>query len=218
MRLSRQYIGEGMQLNSIICNECDTIVSLPDRLSSREKLVCPCCHKTITRGSTKPKQLGAALASTCLILLIISNFFPFLAFEAQGPSQSISLLQTAFELNRQEYSLMAVLVFLFIFLLPMLYIITLLVFLFLTSINVASSLCLEMAKWISHLLPWCMADVFFTGVLVALIKIVALADIVFGMAFYSYLLFALMFLYLTQVVDVHRLWSWYEQAFEVNNG
>ena len=52
-----------------------------------------------------------------------------------------------------------------------------------------------------------MADVFFTGVVVALIKIIALADILFGVAFYSYLIFALFFLHLNQIVDLHRLWG-----------
>jgi paraquat-inducible protein A len=165
-----------MSHSPLVCHECDLIITLPEQVAKTEKLVCPRCHHSITLGVHAPKQRVFAVALSCLALLFVANLFPFLTFETQGRSQSISLLQTASEMYVQDYQLMG--------------------------------------KLISSLLPWCMADVFFTGVVVALIKIIAMADIVFGIAFYSYLLFALFFLYLTQVMDLHRLWSWYQGAFE----
>jgi paraquat-inducible protein A len=60
------------------------------------------------------------------------------------------------------------------------------------------------------LLPWAMSEVFLMGVLVALIKIAAMAKIVLGMAFWAYIFFAVMFLRLVSIADTHRLWGWVE--------
>lgn len=206
-----------MKQETLVCHECDLMVNVPEQLAPGHKLVCPRCHKTISLGLTHPKQNVFAFAISSLTLLILANFFPFLTFEAKGRSQSISLLQTASEMYNQEYIIMAMLIYLFIFCLPLLYILSLMVFLVVSQLKVLPKLALESAKLVSKLLPWCMADVFFTGVVVALIKIIAMAEIVFGIAFYSYLMFALMFLYLTQVMDLHRLWGWYSEAYEVNS-
>lgn len=207
-----------MEQETLVCHECDLIVSVPKELTPGHKLVCPRCHKTISLGLTHPKQNVFAFTISSLTLLLLANFFPFLTFEAQGRSQSISLLQTASEMYQQEYILMAMLIYLFIFCLPLLYILSLMFFLLVAQFKVLPRLALESAKLVSKLLPWCMADVFFTGVVVALIKIIAMAEIVFGIAFYAYLMFAITFLYLTQVVDFHRLWGWYSEAYEGQSG
>lgn len=203
-----------MEQDTLVCDECDLLVAMPSTCDKTDRLVCPRCHHTITVGIHMPKQRVFAVASSCLFLLVLINYFPFLTFQTQGRSQSITLLQTASEMYAQDYKLMGTLIFLFIFCLPLLYISSLFFYVVLTQLKRAPKLALEFGKLISSLLPWCMADVFFTGVIVALIKIIAMADIIFGIAFYSYLLFALLFLYLSQVMDRHRLWSWYYDAYE----
>lgn len=203
-----------MSQKTLVCHECDLLVALPDTLAKDQKLACPRCHHTITRGHKMPKQRVFAVAFSCLLLLFMANFFPFLTFQSQGRSQTISLLQTSSEMYLQDYRLMGVLIFLFIFCLPLFYILSLLGFALLTKVKALPTLALELGKLISSLTPWCMADVFFTGAVVALIKIIEMAEIVFGIAFYSYLLFALLFIYLTAVMDLHRLWHWYSEAYE----
>lgn len=203
-----------MEPEMLVCDECDLLITMPPSCDKTHRLVCPRCQHTITIGLERPKQVSFALAMSCLLLLFLVNYFPFLTFQAQGRSQSINLLQTASALFAQDYKLIAALIFLFIFCLPLLYVASLVIYILLTHTAKLPVVALELGKLLSSLLPWCMADVFFTGVVVALIKIVAMADIVFGIAFYSYLFFALLFLYLSQVMDKHRLWGWYQQAFE----
>ncbi len=202
----------------LVCDECDMLIAMPPSCEKTDRLVCPRCQHTITIGVERPKQRVFAVATSCLFLLFLVNYFPFLTFQSQGRSQSITLLQTVSEMYAQDYKLMGTLIFLFIFCLPLIYIISLFLYVLLTQLARAPKIALELGKLISSLLPWCMADVFFTGVVVALIKIIAMAEIVFGIAFYSYLLFALLFLYLSQVMDRHRLWGWYQEAFERQNG
>ena len=53
-----------------------------------------------------------------------------------------------------------------------------------------------------------MTEVFLIGVLVALIKIIAMANIVMGISFWAYILFTVLFVYISNIVDPHRLWGW----------
>ncbi len=50
------------------------------------------------------------------------------------------------------------------------------------------------------------------GVLVALIKIVAIASVVLGISFWAYIIFTLLFVYIASVVDNKRLWTWVEHG------
>ena len=123
-----------MGQETLVCHECDLVIAVPSTLPCDQKLACPRCHKTISFGLNNPKQWVVAVASCCLVLLFIANFFPFLSFEAQGRSQTISLLQTSLEMYQQEYIIMAMLIYLFIFCLPLIYISSLILFLILTPL------------------------------------------------------------------------------------
>lgn len=194
------------------CSKCDTLVTIPVSLSKDEKLSCPCCGYTLAEGRDETNQDALALAVTVSILLLLACIFPFLSFEAQGQQQTIYLYNTASQLVLDGYFLLGLCVFAFIVLLPSLYIFLVTVLLYLSwrkrFLNVAK----QLATWTNHILPWNMPEVFLTGVLVALIKIIALADIKFGIGFYSYLLFSVLFLRLTQIIDVSRIWRWIDRA------
>jgi paraquat-inducible protein A len=67
-----------------------------------------------------------------------------------------------------------------------------------------------------------MMDVFLLGILVSLVKLVALADVALGMGFYAFLI--LIFLYAASLASLepHTLWEHlggdYERQFESENG
>lgn len=66
--------------------------------------------------------------------------------------------------------------------------------------------------WVSRLFPWGMMDVFFLGILVALVKLVALADVLLGTDFYAFL--ALIFTYTAAIssLEPFLLWQKLEDA------
>jgi len=53
-----------------------------------------------------------------------------------------------------------------------------------------------------------MVDVFLIGVLVALIKMWSLATLSFGISFWSYVIFVLMFSYVLYCADQQKLFHW----------
>ena len=59
-----------------------------------------------------------AYASASLIALIMSLTFPYMSFSVQGISQQITLYQAVDMMNRMDNSLIAILLFLAVILLP----------------------------------------------------------------------------------------------------
>ncbi|MEC8429425.1 MAG: paraquat-inducible protein A [Pseudomonadota bacterium] len=198
----------------IACHECDLLIEMPDIADTRHELRCPRCHHRILSGHSNPVEHTVALSLTGLILLAIANAFPFLSFASQGQSHSITLYQASQELFAQGFYILAALVFCFVILMPLLYLGAILLLtaplLFMQQFKRPLTPPTALGIFIDHLLPWTMTEVFLMGVLVALIKIVAMADIILGLSFWAYIAFTIVFIGLSGIVSRHRLWHWME--------
>ena len=195
----------------IACHDCDLLVKAPLQTSEREHYRCPRCHHLLYSGEHHSDHHLAAVSLTALIIFIIANSFDFLTFVAQGQEVSISLAASAFVLWDRDFILLGVLVLAFILVLPALYLICLIALLVPVEWSSNSRLAIGLGRLMSALLPWAMAEVFLIGVLVALIKIVSIATIVFGTAFWAYVLFTALFMHLAVKVDRLRLWRLVDQ-------
>lgn len=188
-----------------VCHECDLLVALP-RLKNGEKATCPRCQHTLVRRQTKPAERSLALALATLIALVLSMTFPFLSFDISGIGNRMALTDTAATLISLHYPLVALIVLLTVIVLPALYLCSLI------------WLCVGMlqgqllprsrrtARTLGYMSPWLMADVFVIGALVSLIKILGIAEVEFGLSFWTLFIYALLLLFTTQSVD--RDWIW----------
>lgn len=190
------------------CHECDLLIDLHEQLADDRVVCCPRCHHQISSGQKNALDKVLALSLTATIVLIFANSFPFLAFEAKGQSRSINLIQTVLELFVQGYPVLSILMFCFIILLPLAYLLLLLFLTLPIKLGIQRSPPIMLGRVIDALLPWAMAEVFLIGVLVALIKVVAIAHIILGISFWAYILFTILFLLISNIVDSHRLWHW----------
>lgn len=190
----------------VACYDCDFLVRIPENIPDSQRLHCPRCHHHITSGEHRSDQYLAALSLTAMIVFIVANSFDFLVFAAQGQEVSISLAASSVVLWERDFLVLGALVLAFIVLLPAVYLCGLLLLLLPRRWSHNSRRSIFLGRVMSALLPWAMADVFLIGVLVALIKIVSIADIVFGLAFWAYIVFTGIFLHITVTVDRMRLW------------
>lgn len=193
------------------CISCDLLLEVPDKIGVHQKTQCPRCKHTLARGHHNPLDYALANTITCFVLMGLSYAFVFISFETAGQGRAISLIQAVTELHVQGFTFLALIVFLFTAIFPLLYLGALFLILAMIKWRLTVFNPVLLAKIISYLMPWVMVDVFLMGVLVALIKVTALASISFGVSFYSYLLFAFLFSYSLALVDRHRLWHWIEQ-------
>ncbi|WP_242457918.1 paraquat-inducible protein A [Halomonas sp. YLGW01] len=193
------------------CHECDWLVQLPP-LHRGQSADCPRCGHTLSTRHHRPAERSLALAIAALLSLVMAISLPFVSFQVSGLGHRINLTETATSLIGLHQPLVAVGVVLTILVLPMVYlasVIWLQVGLLRRSLLPASR---DIARTLSHLHPWMMADVFIVGALISLIKIAGMAEVSLGLAFWAFCCFALLLLLTTQSLDAD--WMWFSLAGE----
>src|SRR5690606_25366900 len=167
---------------------------------------CPRCGFTLARRHLRPAQRSMALALAALVTLVLAVTHPFVRFEAGTLSNRIDLTQTAMSLLDFQQPLVAIAVTLTILVLPALYLLGV-VWLqagLLRGRRLRFSRAI--ARSLTHLTPWMMADVFIIGAMVSMIKVAGEADVELGIGFLAFCAFAALLLLTTQSIDRESLW------------
>lgn len=193
------------------CDECDWVMVLP-RLRPGEKCDCPRCGHIIVRRHFRPAQRSMALAVSAQIALILAVSFPFVSFEMRGFGNNIELTQTATALLRFHQPVIAIIVALTIIVLPAVYLCAVIWLQLGLLQGRPFPFSHSIARSLSHMNPWMMADVFIIAALVSLIKIAGIASIGFGVAFWAFCAFAVLLLMTTHSIDSD--WMWFSLAGE----
>ena len=193
------------------CPECDWVVALPP-LRAGEKADCPRCHHTLVNRHFRPVQRSLALAISALVALCLAVTFPFVSFDVGGIGNRIELTQTATTLVGFQQPLVAIGVALTIIVLPALYLLHVVWLQLGLMRKQPLPYNRTIARSLSHLAPWMMADVFIVGALVSLIKVAGTAQIELGVAFWAFCCFALLLLMTSQSLDAD--WMWFSLAGE----
>lgn len=187
------------------CHECDWLCALPP-LSPGEKAACPRCHHALVRRHHHPAQRSMALAFAAFIALLVAISFPFISFSVSGVSNRIELHQTATALINFHQPVVAVVVILTIAVLPACYLLAVMWLQLGLMRYRPLPFSRDIARALTHLTPWMMADVFIIGALVSLIKISGLAQISLGLSFWAFCVFAFLLLLTSQSLDADWLW------------
>ncbi|RDB42238.1 paraquat-inducible protein A [Halomonas sp. DQ26W] len=187
------------------CHECDWLVALPP-LRGGQKADCPRCGHTLATRHHRPAQRSMALAVSALIALMLAASFPFVSFSVGGIGNNIELSQTATTLIGFHQPLVAVAVILTILVLPTVYLLGVIWLQFGLLRGEPLPVSRNIARSLSHLHPWMMADVFIIGALVSLIKIAGIAQIELGVSFWAFCAFAILLLSTTQSLDSDWMW------------
>ncbi|MEM0909848.1 MAG: paraquat-inducible protein A [Pseudomonadota bacterium] len=198
-------------MHKIACPHCDNLIQLPEQVLPKQEVYCPRCHSHIFEQHHFGTQRSLAYSVSALILLIIAISFPFLTLEAGGQVRTISLWEASLDLYIQGFWFLAILVLMFIIVVPLLYLSLLITLLLARKKMFSYRVAVRSAKALSYMTSWAMADVFIVGVLVSLIKVIEMADIFMGTSFWAYLAFAIIFVMITQVANRYQLWTWVEE-------
>jgi paraquat-inducible protein A len=190
--------------HTMLCHECHFSVTLPP-LTHKQAAVCPRCGFQLTVYHHNASQRIIALATTSLIFLLASLPFEFLSFSASGQYQSIDILGSMWILVEKDYALLALVQAIVVIILPAFILMSLLYLLVPLKLGFHPKKSGWVVKTLFNLLPWSMAEIFFIGVLVSLIKIVSMADIGLGLSFFAFLFFTIFMTITLLYVDKHQL-------------
>jgi paraquat-inducible protein A len=192
------------------CAECDLLVVV-DALAPGDRASCPRCGHFLTENSPDGLTRSLAFAIAAAVLLAMSMAFPFLSLHANGLEQVMTLPRSAYELYRDGYLSIAILVMGPIIAVPALMISALVALLVAIQRRMRVSWLVPAGRFLFFLSPWSMVEVFVIGVLVSLVKIGAMATVVLGISFWAYVVFAVCFIATLSNLDRVQLWEQIEE-------
>ncbi len=170
----------------IVCPHCDALY-VSEQPGFGERAVCGRCHAVLI---TPRKQAGMQiimLALAILVLVISAGVFPFLSIEAAGARNSVSVIDAALAFSGGWLYFVALATATLILVIPLLRVLLVLYVLVPVVFDYPPAKGANRAFNLSETLrPWSMAEIFAIGCAVALVKVVDLADVSFGPAFWMF--------------------------------
>ncbi len=187
------------------CPECDLLGQV-GALEPGERAVCARCGCVLSVCFEDPYTRAWSFSVSALIVLAVAFAFPFLSISAAGVTSSMTLVQTVLYLAQYGADAIAVLVSIFVILVPLVMLIFILVLATALRADRFHPLLMAPTRWLFHLNAWSMVEVFAIGVIVSLVKLAAMAKVTLGPSFWAYLAFTVLFLLAFSAMDRLTVW------------
>lgn len=190
----------------IACHDCDLIQRLP-HISDVGTVKCVRCGAVLHQKKRNSIERTLALTLAGVVLFILANSFPFLAFKLEAQVRQTTLLTGIQELHAGGMTILAVIVLLTTVLVPFAQMVCMLYILVPLKLNLIPRGLPRVLRFIRHLQPWSMMEVFMLGILVSVVKLAKMAKIVPGIALYSFLVLIFVLAAMTASLDTHLIWE-----------
>ncbi len=166
-----------------------------------------CGHLMLSRHSHWEAKV-AALTVTGIVLFVLANTFPFLGLEQAGLIQQSNLISGVFALLERQQFILAALVFVTIFLFPLLELLGLAYILVFRMVDIRAPFMGQVLHLLHLSRPWSMLEIFLLGVLVSSIKLAGMAQILPGVGLYAFLALVLVLIACHLYLDRETIWNW----------
>jgi paraquat-inducible protein A len=190
----------------VACHDCDLIHRIPVDLPGRSGS-CTRCGAVLFNTKIDSTRRTLALALAGIVLFVVANALPFLSFDLQGQVTETTLLSGVRELWAGGMGSLAGLVLLTAILAPGLQLVLLLYILVPVWLGRVPWRLGFSLRLLQRLEAWSMMEVFLIGILVALVKLGRMAEIVPGLAIYSFGILILVLAGAAATLDRRRLWQ-----------
>jgi paraquat-inducible protein A len=189
----------------VACPGCDLIQRIPE-LPAGAKARCGRCGNTLAIQSDRTLERTLALCVAAAIVLVLANVTPVMGLSAAGLRSSTTLSGVAREMWLQGREGSAAVIIFCAVIAPSAYVVFMLALL--VSVRQARAL-----TWLGTLMraanlmmPWSMLEVVMLAVLVALIKVAALAHTSPGIGMYSMGMLVVLFAAIKVTFDPREVW------------
>jgi paraquat-inducible protein A len=192
--------------NLIACHECDLLHRIPVQQGSGVAR-CRRCNAQLHRSVLNSLDRTLALTFAGMILFIVANSFPFLAFKLQGQETQTTLISGVKELYDQGMWEISILVLLTTIIVPFLQLLFSLYVLLPLKFNRIPWKMASIFRITNELQPWSMMEVFLIGILVSVVKLVGMAQIIPGLALWSFALLIVILAAASVNLDPQIVWK-----------
>ena len=166
----------------VACHECDLLMRKP-ALADGERAECPRCGFELYSHNHQVVRRSLALVIAALLLYVPANFLPIMQINVLGQTAEDTVWSGVLSLYAAGGLLksIALVVFLCSMVIPLLKLLMQLAVLLSIRWNIGRSYGLLLYRIYHHLRDWGMLEVYFMGVLVAMVKLVELAELSLGL-------------------------------------
>ncbi len=189
----------------VACPDCDLLQRLPP-LPPRAFTRCPRCGRALAAPKPESIDRTLALAAAAAIAFLFANVEPLMALSAAGRESSTTIAGGAWKMWGQGEQITASLVVLFAMVAPALQIGFLLVILIHARRPPAPVWVGRMLRWVEITASWSMVEVMMLGILVALVKIAALARVVPGIGIFAAGVLVMLLAAMAAAFDPREVW------------
>ena len=197
----------------IICHKCHTLnKEVP--ISSGSKALCGKCGIVLYHRDSRILSHGLALSITGLIFFVLANVFPLVKIDILGNERFISITSMIESLVSSGYYFVGLFVTYLIFIFPlMIFLLYFFIFALMMS-GKGEILTARFLVLLSRILPWHMSDIFLISILVAIVKLLGMAEINFGVSFWALIIFVLIDIYFTRNIHLGELWILRKKVYQ----
>jgi paraquat-inducible protein A len=195
----------------VACPDCDLLSRLgeiPEGAAAR----CRRCGGLLRKRRPRSIERTLALVIGAAVLFAVANTFPFLSFDMKGQETQTTLITGVQDLWQQEKPELAGLVLLTIFLAPLLQVAILLYVLLPLHLNRVPWGMARAFRLLRRVEPWSMMEVFMIGILVAIVKLMDMAQIVPGLALWAFVMLFLLISGAVASLDPQAVWERAEEC------
>jgi paraquat-inducible protein A len=194
----------------IACHECDLIHRVR-ALPQKGIANCTRCGSVLYRHKPNSLERTLALSLAGLVLFVLANAYPFLALKMESQTHQTNLITGIKELYTQDMQGLAVVVLLTTILAPLAQLLGMLYLLLPLRHNRVPPKFAPVFRFVRGLQPWSMMEVFMLGILVSVVKLAKMAQIVPGIAIFSFFALILVLAAATVSLDPHEIWHRWEK-------
>jgi paraquat-inducible protein A len=175
-------------------------------LGRKQTAMCRRCDGTLAGPATGRVERPLALATASLVLLLASIIWPLMTVSSLGAARQSWLETCVTALWGQGFLSLATLVATFTIALPCVYLLMLMWVLSALRLDLGGPLG-SLFRWVQHLRPWMMIEVYLVGCFVAYSRIKVVATIEIGIGGWCLLGASLVFLLTLTQLDERTVWE-----------
>lgn len=192
----------------IACPQCDTL-HVRQKLNQRATAHCTCCGMVLYKRGSFTLNQWVALAWATLIIFAIAQYFPIIHLSVAGQELSLTFWQSLRLAWDRDFYWVSIMTGLFGFWFPLVQIcLTLWLMQNISSRRLPPDLIISF-RFLNFVSPWSLAAVLVLAIIVALVKIIGMANYSFGYGFYAFLALILFMAGLSSW-DSKTLWRYAE--------
>ncbi len=190
----------------IACYQCD-LIQYEVKLLEGEKALCSRCNAMLYRNTPPHRNQEIAFTASAIVMLLIANLFPIATIVVQGKVIDATLFSIIQMLVIQQQNLIALLLFVTLFLAPILEVFAMAYMLTQLEKGWPTHNIAHMYKLHLTAKTWILVDVFMLGILVALVKLMPIMIVKVGIAVWAFAGLIILFTLSAQVFDAKKVWS-----------